>query len=253
MDNITKNWFTAIKPRGEDLFNLDGLSPLPQPDGIYYADPFIHNGYLFVEQFDRVKGVIACCSLNNLSKMKVVLEREYHLSFPHVFEWDNEIYMMPESAGGAAVEIYKAVKFPYEWKLFSRFLEGHATADPVTFPYENDLYVFLTKHEDNNLEVFKTRDLRGFELIHRQQILHSRNAGNPFLYKDKILRPTQNSEGIYGRAIEIKEITLPDYTEKPYKSIEPVWYPGLIGTHTFNFDDRHIVIDGKYEKTLDPH
>ena len=52
-----------------------------------------------------------------MSGPTTVLERDYHLSYPFVFEWNENYYMVPESAANKTVELYRSTSFPFEWEL----------------------------------------------------------------------------------------------------------------------------------------
>jgi hypothetical protein len=46
-----------------------------------------------------------------------VLERSYHLSYPFIFRWGSDIFMIPETSDNRTVEVYRAVEFPGKWEL----------------------------------------------------------------------------------------------------------------------------------------
>ncbi|GKB26608.1 glycosyltransferase family protein 64 protein C5, partial [Tanacetum coccineum] len=51
-------------------------------------------------------------------QMGVVLDEEWHLSYPYVFDYNGQIYMMPEgSKKGDSSSLYRAVAFPLKWEL----------------------------------------------------------------------------------------------------------------------------------------
>ncbi|MFC7138064.1 hypothetical protein ACFQRB_19535 [Halobaculum litoreum] len=51
---------------------------------------------------------------------RVVLEADEHLSYPYVFKWEGDHYMVPDTwakeRGPAAITLYKAESFPYGWE-----------------------------------------------------------------------------------------------------------------------------------------
>jgi len=239
-----KTWFTALKKRGE-LFDTVGFQPIPQPRGVYYADPFLYEDYLFVEKYDHRKGVIAV-SQAPFDTFETVLETDFHLSFPCVVDH----YMIPEGGLGGELAVYKAGNFPYDWKRCSVVFKDVPYADPVLYNHHGQYYVFVTTPDDNKLEIWKGHPEGEWTLAHRGEHLHSRGAGNIFEYQGMLLRPVQESEEVYGHSILFKEITIEPYTEKVVDSVEPMWYDNLIGTHTFNFNDDYVVIDGKHETSL---
>ena len=83
---------------------------------IIQADPFlfIRNNtlYLFYEVLRcGDKGCIMMVQTNDLkswSEPVLVLKEPWHLSFPFVFEYNGEVYMIPESQECNEIRLYKA-------------------------------------------------------------------------------------------------------------------------------------------------
>lgn len=240
MDNVKKNkWFIAIKERGVELFDMSGFKVIEPAEGTYHADPFLFKELIFFELYDYQKGVIACMDKDG-KNMKLVLERPYHLSFPFIIEDYGEIYMVPECSRG--IELYRCVKFPDKWEFIMTLVEG-SFADTTILKCDKEFLMFTTEG-DNNLRIFKAQAITGpWERIYSDAHMHSRGAGNIFEMGGKLVRPTQDGE-VYGKQIYFKEIRMP-YKEKIIGEIKPNWIPNLTGTHTFNFDDDHVIIDGR--------
>lgn len=238
---MKNKWFIAIKERGENLFDLSDLKVIEPAPGTYHADPFLFKGLIFFELYDYKKGVIACMNKSG-KNLKIVLEQPWHLSFPFLIEDGGEIYMVPES-GASNIDLYRAVDFPDKWEFVDTLVQG-AFADTTILKRAKDFLMFTTEG-DNNLRIYRADSMRGpWDKVYSESHMHSRGAGNIFFDLDaKIIRPTQDGEA-YGRKLFFKEIDFP-YKEKTIKTIEPDWLPGLTGTHTFNFDQTHVVIDGR--------
>lgn len=243
VEKINK-WFIATKPNTGDIFNLEGLTVHEPPNGYYQADPFIikWNGvnYVFHELYDYQKGVIAYSILNNaLSEPKTVINLDTHISFPAIFVEENNVYMTFENALGGELAIYQAIDFPDKWEKIQVVAKGRFD-DPVI--YKQGRYYIYTVEGDNNLRIFSAESLTGSWLLsYAETIQHSRPAGNIFQHQGKTLRPTQDSVPIYGKRIIIKD----QKTGSEYRTIEPDWHPNLTGTHTFNFNEDYIVLDGR--------
>ena len=60
----------------------------------------------------------------------MVLREPFHLSFPHVFSFDDEVFMVPETLGAGAVRLYRAIDFPDRWELAGELVRGDF-ADPA--------------------------------------------------------------------------------------------------------------------------
>ena len=240
-------WFIAIKELGKDVFDISNLEEIKTSDAIYYADPFLLDGFLFFEDYDHKKGVISCMNLETKEVTKII-EEDWHLSFPCVFKSDGKYYMIPEAGNSGNIWLYEAVQFPFTWTKHVIVPMGRDYADPIYYFKGGYHYLFFTSGGDNNLEVYRSHSVdSGWERFYRNQSMNSRCAGHIFTHEGKLIRPVQNCEGIYGGGIIFKEISFTDASveEKEIKRINPDWRGDLIGTHTFNFDGKYLVLDGK--------
>ena len=84
----------------------------------FWADPFViqrnNKFYIFIEEFvyKKNRGHISVITMEmdgKYSKPKKVLEKEFHLSYPFVFESDGELFLVPESASINRIDLYKCV------------------------------------------------------------------------------------------------------------------------------------------------
>ena len=72
------------------------------------------------------KGVIALASSADGFKWgyrQVVLDEPFHLSYPYVFEFEGEHYMVPESHQDRSLRLYRAVDFPTRWEHACNLIE----------------------------------------------------------------------------------------------------------------------------------
>jgi hypothetical protein len=89
----------------------------------------------------------------------------------------------------------------------------------------------------------KTHDLNPV----KHNLVYDRPAGNIIVSDNKIYRPAQDSLKRYGGALELREITqlsTSSYQETLYQRIEPCWDTSIKGTHTYNFSEGLLVMDG---------
>ena len=200
----------------------------------FVADPFLLKKdevwYLFFEvlNLDSKKGEIAVATstdFKNWTYEKIVLVEHFHLSYPYVFCWNDDIYMIPETLGSHAIQLYKAQKFPYEWQLETRLIEGQF-ADPSIFYFENKWWIFACSDfkNHNNLHLYFASNLKGPYEEHPQSPVvendpvNARPAGRVLVLEDKIIRFAQNCKGGYGlsvKAFEIYKLNDKEYLEKP--------------------------------------
>ena len=46
-----------------------------------------------------------------------VVARDYHMSYPFVFRWEDAWYMIPQTGANRTVELWRATDFPEQWEL----------------------------------------------------------------------------------------------------------------------------------------
>lgn len=270
--NRDVTFFVAYRTNSEhfvsrrDSFSGEGFRRIEAPQGHYFADPFVwtRNGqsYIFVEDYIHAKrkGVISVVPVqgDHVGQPEQVLEQPYHLSYPCVFEYEGELYMIPETLDSRRVELYRADKAPFKWELVCVLKDDIAAAD--TTPWiENGIYYFFTSVAERgvtaneNLHLYYAESLTGKWVRHPASPVcfdarRSRSAGHLFRRNGKLLRPAQDCSVRYGYACElseIEELSPSSFREKPVSRIEPNWSDGLIGTHTINSDQYIEVIDGQ--------
>ena len=111
------------------------------------ADPFIyeHNNidYIFYENNNLKlnKGSISCGVLKNnkLSSVKNILNFNYHLSYPFIWNIKKNIFLIPESSQNKSIQIWKSVSFPYKWILHKTIFKNQYCCDTT-----------ILKDSDNN-------------------------------------------------------------------------------------------------------
>jgi len=242
--------FTVVKPRG--LGN--------------YADPFLfeRNGktYLFFEEYDeRQPGIICCAEFQpdgTLGQPQRVLARSYHLSYPSVFEWRGQVYMLPETQNNKTIEVYGAVDFPHRWELAAVLLSKVSAVDPTIFEHNGKLWLFAAGlggegTESNELSLFFADSLFGKWCPHPMNPIvcdarRARPAGSLFFQRDLLIRPGQNCAAHYGHAIslnKVEELSETNYREVPFATILPDWMDGIFATHTLNQRGGITVLDAR--------
>lgn len=251
--------FRSIKPP------KSGLSR-----GSFWADPFPvekdDNTWLFFEDFDARsnKGRIAVAAWDgeNLSESKIILEEEWHLSYPLIWEENNEIYLIPESGEANKIFIYKALDFPFQWQKLGVLFEGEAY-DPTIIKVDDLYWLFVNQKPHSGTSGFiELYAYHSPSLLTPNWTSHalnpivsdvrsSRPAGRIYEKDEKLFRPAQDSGLRYGHRVKIQEIlklTIDEYLEETVDIIEPDTSLNMLGTHTFNFTDKWIFSDAYYRK-----
>jgi len=188
----------------------------------------------------------------------VVLDERTHLSYPHVFEWDGELLMIPETRAKGRVELYRCVEFPGRWELARTLLDGLLVADSTVVVHAGKCWLFAGvspvpwEPANDYLHLFFCDDpIRGAWTPHPQNpvvsdVRRSRPAGPIYRHQSRLFRPSQDCSGRYGSGIRINEITclsVEDYEESERALIRPDRERGFVATHTISSDGELIFMD----------
>lgn len=266
---LKEQWFIAYRKKG--TFNLNKFTErefniIEPPKHRFYADPFPVNiedkDYVFFEDFNyaRNKGEISYIEIDkngNHSAPEVVLQKDYHLSYPFIFTYKDRIYMIPETNENNSIQIFEAVDFPHKWS-FKKDLINNIRAVDATIVQYNEKYWLFANEVDNNDS--STRDLLLFYsdspfgnwTPHPKNpvisdVMLSRPAGKMFYHNDKLIRPSQESSIRYGYSLNFNEVQLlseTDYKEANLAKIRPEFIPDNLAIHTFNSNNSIEIIDG---------
>jgi hypothetical protein len=154
-----------------------------------------------------------------------VLSEPFHLSYPYVFEWNSDYYMIPESHQAGAVQLYRADPFPFRWVPDSRLLEGPVFLDSSVFRRDGRWWMFTETSPDlrnGTLRLFHADDLRGPWIEHpRSPIVRddqriARPAGRVLSTPSRLIRFAQDCGDNYGssvRAFEVRKLSASAYEE----------------------------------------
>ena len=230
------------------------MSTIDSPPDHHWADPAVceldGGAWLFFEEIvdpSRV-GHICCGRLKPdgaLVDVRAVLQQPHHLSFPQIICADGEVFLLPESAQGGGVDLYRAARFPDEWVLEKRLLDfrcvdssifqsagswwmttspqvvpGHA---PITWLLRADDITGPWRFEPGGLVASDVRIARG--------------AGSVFTDGGRLIRPSQDCSVSYGYALILNEIVSlagSPYRERIICRVDPGWMPRLEGVHSYS-------------------
>jgi hypothetical protein len=257
-----------VQPDISKMIPDQGFRIMRPPPDRFYADPFLieKNGrnYLFFEdyRFSSRKGLISCCELDrkgNCSKPRVVLERKYHLSYPFLFTWQGEIYMIPETRDNGTIEMYRASNFPYSWVHEAVLMSDVEATDSTLLHHGNKWWLFTAgvfdhASSDKTLCLFFADSPFGPWTAHPKNpivsdVCHVRPAGSLYFEHGQLIRPGQDCSKGYGYAVELHRVDVlseTDYRETLFASITPDWIPGSRGIHTLNQNAQYRVMDCKF-------
>ncbi len=248
-----------------DSLSWPALHPLAPEKDRYWADPFvIQRGdryYVFVEEkiYAAGQGRIACLTLDergNLDSHRTVLERPYHLSYPFVFDFQGELYMLPETASQRTVELYRCARFPDEWTFVQTLMTDIYAVDSTLLEHQGKWWLFANVKGPGGssldaLHLFYAENplTEAWRPHPHNPIVHdlrsARPAGRIFARDGRLIRPAQDSSRRYGYALKFNRILRLNETE--YEEVtESAFAPqggNILGTHTFNQAGAMTVLD----------
>lgn len=265
---VYPQWFIAY--RNQRLFDIPfdtgGFNIIYPPSGRFYADPFVikhqDKNYIFFEDYSFIKnkGVISFVEIDNNGNhtaAEIVLQKEYHLSYPFLFRWNNQVFMIPETGGNGTVELYAADNFPYDWKLVKVMMKDLIACDTTIWFSEQKIWLFMNQPGCTDLFLFYADTIFDEWIPHPKNpivsnICGARPAGNLFIHNGDIIRPGQNCANRYGQALVFNKVTClteQDYQEEVLGQVDSSWLPSNISFHTYNFNEDLEVIDGELIRT----
>lgn len=265
------HWFIAWRS-GADRLDPDspsfaGAREITAPKGHFYADPMLHRhdgqDWLLVEDFDyaRNKGQLAAIRLHadgSHDSAQTIMDLDVHLSYPFVFEWKGDTYLLPEMAAAGRVSLFRARRFPEQWEFACDLLVGYRAVDATLHEQGGHWYMFANVceagggthdelflfHAETPLGPFKPHPAN--PLV--SDVRRARPAGPLFMHGGRLIRPAQDCAVSYGRALvfnEVLELTPSSYRERQLGRLDPAWADGLDGCHTYARCGDIEVVDGK--------
>lgn len=267
-ENIKEDeWLLGICLHGfDDLKNnqIHWISNGKYQGKKWFADPFILDFnekeiHLLVEEFDYSlhRGRIAHLVVDRVKweviDCIIILDLTTHLSFPAIYRKGDKVYVCPENHQSGEHDLYeydrKAEKLI---KLKALCLEE--LTDTTLHKFQGKWYMFTTSIPHPNGDTLEIKVAEKIEGPYEQTQLVKfsehigRNAGQLFMYNDKLIRPAQESYDVYGHAIVFQQVSIDDNGEfhfeeiYRYHSTHPKYN---IGAHTFNVYKEMAVIDVK--------
>lgn len=240
--------------------------------GCWAADPFIveYQGdiYIFAEVWQqcRNKGAIGYCKYDfkkaRFGKWKIVINEPYHLSYPCIYEFNNEFWMCPESGNAEEIGFYECIEFPNKWKKVKVIYQEGQYVDTTYFRVNNNAYAMTLKIEKEQelLQIFELDEEGDVVNIYSNIVNDSKLArpgGKIVKEEGKLYRIGQIGEPHYGSGLLIAEFELKNgiYNEmikKKFKysdfNIQGTSNGKITGVHTYNMENSIAVIDVQMEK-----
>ncbi|KAL3649960.1 Glucosamine inositolphosphorylceramide transferase 1 [Castilleja foliolosa] len=236
--NIWKNK-SAAWPVANPVVTCASLSNTGVPSN-FVADPFLYvKGdilYLFYETKNSMtmQGDIGVSrSLDKgatWQQLGIALDEDWHLSYPYVFEYNRNIYMMPEGSAKGDLRLYRATNFPLKW-TFDKIIMKKPLVDSFMIPHNDKFFLFGSDHspvganKNGRLEIWHSSSPFGPWRPHKKNPIYNtdksagaRNGGRPFIHNGTLYRVGQDCGETYGRRIRAFKISI--LTTNEFKEIE---------------------------------
>jgi hypothetical protein len=257
------------------MFNLGATGPVPfkdfkkivPPKDRFWADPNVvqkdNRYFVFIEEYalKTKKGHLSVFEVDQSGKHSLpvrILEKEYHLSYPFVFESNGRYYMVPESAENKTIDLYECTEFPYKWVQKMSLKENIKAVDTTLLFYQGKWWLFtgISENEDSfpEVELFLffsddlfTRDWKPHPLNPIiSDVKRARPAGRIFMKDRKLFRPSQDCSKTYGYGFDLNEIKIlseTEYVEESAVAVRPDWDKNIFATHTYGIEGQFQIID----------
>lgn len=262
--------FQPLEEVPNPVLTRDDVTDVPAS---FVADPFlireagIWHMFFEVMNWKSGKGEIGWATSEDGRRWnyrQIVLAEAFHLSYPYVFAWRGNYYMVPESFQAGAVRLYQATSFPTRWSLVCTMLQGDYLVDASIFRHAERWWLLVdasTNGQHDTLRLHSADDLRGPWREHPHSPIvqgnphDARPAGRVVVHDGRVIRYAQNSVPCYGtdvRGFEITELTSTQYRERPLSG-HPVLGPGNAGWNRggMHHIDPHPLESGSWLAAVD--
>lgn len=151
-----RQWVLLFDIREDISTSLWRFKYLTPPKDRAWADPFIvardSKYYIFIEEYlyATQKGHISLIVMNKdgtFGPPVPVLKASYHLSYPFILTFDNDIYMIPESRKNRTIDLYRCTAFPHKWEFQKTLMEDCGAADSTLFQWQGKWWMFVNQLE----------------------------------------------------------------------------------------------------------
>lgn len=250
-------WYVGYRCKGDTKYSV-----IETPKDMWIADPtmFTANGehYLFVEVYENKKKKAAIGYYhfeNNVPVYKgLIIEKSYHMSYPCVFEYSGEFYMIPESSANNSITLYKAEHFPNKWVKETDLLNGEKYVDSTVFRHGDDLGILSYKVTKGGWQLVNFSLDMDQKVLKKEKIIHYKdNIGRPagYIFAGN-KRPAQDCQKKYGENLLIYEVdSFQPYAEHLISTVYANQIETLIPydrVHTYTNDGTYEAVDLFKEK-----
>jgi len=263
---IASPWRKASLRKGIQIKNLPNR---------FFADPFVvkkdDRTICYVEDYDyrKKRGCITAIEIIDKNTYQVLgpaIKEPFHMSFPFIFEYEDDLYMIPETSQSKAIRLYKCMQFPLKWVFQIDIMSNVHAADPMVFEYEGKWWLLanIGPKVDSN----QCSQLFAYHNSHplsEEWIAHERN---PLFFDCNIARNggildvegkfpirvrQEHGFNSYGRSLtlgKIIDLTTSSFREQKIGQILPNFFQKIKGCHHIHSNGEYTVYDYVRSETL---
>jgi len=259
---IKSPWQNAILRKGIKIKN---------PPQHFYADPFVctrnNKTVCYVEDYcyKRKRGYITAIELiddKNYKILGAVIEEPFHMSFPFVFEYKNELYMVPETHEANSIRLYKCIEYPLKWVYQKDILNDICVVDTIIFEYEGRWWLLCNGQKEQSstlLAFYSDNPLSSNWIPHKLNPLVfdsmiGRNGGILNTLGKSPIRVRQIAGfNQYGKGFtlsKINQLTPDSFHEEKIAQITPDFFENIKGCHHMHSNGQYTVYDYVREESI---
>lgn len=202
----------VIEGKAYDVKYVKGM-----PHDRWFADPFIldYNSntiIVLVEEFcykikrGRIAKLIIDRRTYKLLDYKIILDIETHLSFPFIRRKAGRVFLFPENSESGRFSMFE-YDINTESIIQKETIVGLPFTDAIVTDFFGDELIFTTQIQNPNGNVLSVYSFKGSfvqEIVFPSKI--ARNAGDWINIGDKVYRPAQDCNSVYGGGVIIQEV-----------------------------------------------
>lgn len=233
----------------------------------YLADPFAiqtEQGLQLVFEdysYKTKKAFISEATFDKESKQfstkRQLLSEKHHLSYPFVFSYKSEPYILPEAWNSNGLSLYKLQNG--ELGKAISLLTNTAAIDPTLVEHDEKFWLFVTDRSAPSFQlyIYFADNIEGPYIAHqgnpvKTDVSNSRPGGSFFKYENELYRPVQNCTETYGGSLKINriiELSATSFKEETVNEIfpDPSWKFNR-GLHTLSIVGENVIFDAKLEE-----
>jgi len=154
---------------------------------------------------------------------QLVIKEPFVLSYPYVFKWQDDYYLIPEAHTESSVRLYRAQHFPTEWTYVGNLVTGDHFISASVVNFRGRWWMFVSPEGNETLRLFFADTLTGTWTEHPMSpiVTGNKNIARPggrlLVLDDTLYRMGQDCDPTYGNqvhAFEILDISPTTYREK---------------------------------------